>query len=67
MVMWSIDSANTAGNDSYVGKIMGSVRNGSMILLHIQTFGLSSLASLLTRLPTERGLTPVTVTDLVKP
>ena len=67
MVMWSIDSANTAGNASYLGKIMGSARNGSVILLHFQTFGLSSLASLLTRLPAERGLTPVTVTDLVKP
>src|SRR4029079_16775615 len=67
MVMWSIDSAYTAGNDSYLGKIMGSVRNGSIILLHFQTFGLSSLASLLTRLPAERGLTPVTVTQLVAP
>jgi len=67
MVMWSIDSANTAGNDSYLAKIMGSVRNGSVILLHFPTFGLASLASLLTRLPAERGLTPVTVTDLVKP
>ncbi len=67
MVMWSIDSAYTAGNDSYLGKIMGSVRNGSVILLHFQTFGLSSLASLLTRLPAERGLTPVTVTQLVAP
>jgi peptidoglycan/xylan/chitin deacetylase (PgdA/CDA1 family) len=67
MVMWSIDSHNTAGNDSYLAKIMGSVRNGSVILLHFQTFGISSLASLLSRLPTERGLTPVTVTQLVAP
>ena len=67
MVMWSIDSHNTTGNDSYLAKIMGSVRNGSIVLLHFQTFGLSSLASLLSRLPAERGLTPVTVTELVAP
>jgi peptidoglycan/xylan/chitin deacetylase (PgdA/CDA1 family) len=67
MVMWSIDSHNTSGHDSYLAKIMGSVRNGSVVLLHFQTFGLPSLASLLTRLPAERGLTPVTVTELVAP
>jgi hypothetical protein len=58
---------NTSGHDSYLAKIMGSVRNGSVVLLHLQTFGLPSLASLLSRLPAERGLTSVTVTDLVKP
>jgi hypothetical protein len=67
MVMWSIDSAYTTGNASYLAKIMGSVRNGSIVLLHFQTFGLASLASLLSRLPAERGLTPVTVTELVAP
>jgi peptidoglycan/xylan/chitin deacetylase (PgdA/CDA1 family) len=66
MVMWSIDPANTV-NDSYLAKIMGSVRNGSIVLLHFPTFGLPSLGSLLSRLPSERGLTPVTVTQLVAP
>ena len=67
MVMWSIDSAYTTGNASYLAKIMGSARNGSIVLLHFPTFGLPSLASLLSRLPAERGLNPVTVSELVAP
>lgn len=65
MAMWSIDSNGTAGHDSYLGKIMGSARNGSVVLLHFQTFGLGPLASLLSRLPAERGLRPVSMTPFV--
>ena len=63
MTMWTIDSHYTTGNASYLNKIMGSARNGSIVLLHFQTFGLPSLAALLDGLPT-RGLQPVTVTQM---
>ena len=65
MAMWSIDSNGTTGNDSYLTKIMGSAHNGSVVLLHFQTFGLGPLGALLSRLPAERGLRPVTMTQFV--
>jgi hypothetical protein len=44
--MWTIDSHYTSGNDSYLAEVMGSARNAAVIVLHFQTFGLPSLASL---------------------
>lgn len=63
MAMWTIDSNYTTGNASYLSKILGQVRNGSIVLCHFQTFGLPSLAALLDALP-PRGLEPVTVTQM---
>lgn len=64
IAMWSIDSNGTQGNGSYLTKVMGQVRNGSVILCHPQTFDRASLAALCARLGPERGLTSVTMTGL---
>lgn len=64
MVMWSIDSNNTAGNASYAAKIASGAGNGSIVLLHFQTFAPGNFPGLMDRLHNERHLELTSVSGL---
>jgi peptidoglycan/xylan/chitin deacetylase (PgdA/CDA1 family) len=64
MAMWSIDSNGTAGNASYVARIMASATNGSIVLTHFSTFAEPNFPVLIDRLRNERHLEPTNITGL---
>jgi peptidoglycan/xylan/chitin deacetylase (PgdA/CDA1 family) len=64
MVMWTIDSNHTAGNASYLEKIVGSAANGSIVLTHFTTFAVGNFPVLIDRLRNERHLEPTNVGGL---
>jgi peptidoglycan/xylan/chitin deacetylase (PgdA/CDA1 family) len=64
MAMWSIDSNGTAGNASYLAKIVANATNGTIVLAHFTTFAEPNFAALVDRLRTERHLEPTNITSL---
>ena len=66
MVMWSIDSNNTAGNASYTTKILANAHNGSIVLAHFTTYAVGNYAALIDGLRT-RKLEPTNVSGLFSP
>ena len=64
MAMWTIDSNNTAGNQSLADKVVSTSQNGSIALFHFATFGEQFFAPMLDRLRTERKLEPTNITGL---
>jgi peptidoglycan-N-acetylglucosamine deacetylase len=69
MVMWSVDSNNTGGFDSYVSKIVSPTGsgNGSIVLLHFATFSPANVATTIDRLRAERRIEPVSISELFAP
>ena len=63
MVMWNIDSNNTAGNGSYTTKILANARNGSIVLAHFTTYAVGNYPSLIDGLRA-RKLEPTNVSGL---
>lgn len=68
MVMWTTDSRHTAGDESFIKKIMERERegaaNGSIILTHFTTLAPEHFDDLIDALRKEKGLEPTTVTSL---
>jgi len=64
MAMWTIDSNNTAGNQSLADKVVSTSQNGSIALFHFATFAEQYFAPMLDRLRTERKLEPTNITGL---
>jgi len=64
MAMWTIDSNNTAGNQSLADKMVTSAQNGSIGLFHFATFGEQFFAPMLDRLRNDRKLEPTNITGL---
>lgn len=66
MVMWSIDSNDTAGNASYTTKILANANNGSIVLTHFTTYAVGNFPALIDRLRA-RKLEPTNVSGLFSP
>jgi hypothetical protein len=64
MVMWTIDSNNTAGDASFLAKILDNATNGSIVLTHFTTFAAPNFAPLIDRLRNEKHLAPTNITGL---
>ncbi len=64
MAMWTIDSNNTAGNQSLADKVVSTAGNGSIALFHFATFGEQFFAPMLDRLRNDRKLEPTNITGL---
>jgi peptidoglycan/xylan/chitin deacetylase (PgdA/CDA1 family) len=64
MCMWTIDSNNTAGNQSLADKMVASAQNGSIGLFHFATFAEQYFAPMLDRLRADRKLEPTNITGL---
>src|SRR5262249_20012292 len=56
MAMWSIDSNGTAGNQSFVAKVVKNATNGSIVLAHFTTLAEPNFPALIDRLRNERHL-----------
>ena len=66
MVMWSIDSNDTAGNASYTAKILAKAHNGSIVLTHFSTYTVGNFPALIDGLRV-RKLEPTNVSGLFSP
>ena len=64
MAMWTVDSNNTAGNQSLADKMVSTAQNGTIGLFHFQTFAEQYFAPMLDRLRNERKLEPTNITGL---
>ena len=64
MAMWTIDSNNTAGNQSLADKMVNTAQNGSIGLFHFATFGEQFFAPMIDRLRSQRKLEPTNITGL---
>lgn len=64
MAMWTIDSNNTAGNQSLADKVVSTSQNGSIALFHFATFAEKYFEPMLDRLRNERKLQPTNITGL---
>jgi peptidoglycan/xylan/chitin deacetylase (PgdA/CDA1 family) len=64
MAMWSIDSNGTAGNASFLARIVAAATSGSIVLTHFTTFAEPNFAVLIDRLRAERHLEPTNLSGL---
>lgn len=64
MTMWTVDANGVKGDAAYLNKIMGSVGNGSIVLIHFTEFSPTGIATLIDRLRNEKRLEPTSVTGL---